>query len=127
MANIISGQGATLIIDSSSTGAGSWYQTSPGMTNMSFQVSHYGTSTASVTGSTVVIEVSNDGVNACATVLGTIVITSASMSSPAAEGFATASNWRYYRAKINSVSAASAAATGTTMAIKVFASGQAIG
>jgi len=121
----INGQGATLLLDSSSTGAGAWCAAGPGITNLSFQVSHYGTSTASVTGSTVVIEVSNDGITACATVLGTITISSAAQSSPAADGFATASNWRYYRAKINSISAATAGAAGTTMAIKVFASGQA--
>jgi hypothetical protein len=123
MSNIIQGHGATLILDTSSTGAGSWYQNQAGMTNLTFQLVCYGTSAASTAGATVSIEVSNDGVNACATVLGTITLSSANGVS---DGFATASNWRYYRAKCTSVTAATAGAAGTTVAEKVYVSGQSI-
>ena len=108
--------GGQVILTSSSTGAGDWHRVHSKLTKLTFQVTHTGTSVGATVGSTTVIEVSNDGVNANATVLGTVGLVGTSV---AADGFATDMHWEYVRAKINSVQAATAGSTGNTFAIAV--------
>jgi hypothetical protein len=52
-------------------------------------------------GATVVIEMSNDGINAVATPAGTITLTGAS---PQSDGFTTSAPWKYHRARITAIS-----------------------
>lgn len=55
----------------------------------------------------VVIEGSNDGVNAASTVLGTITLTDAN-GGPVSDGFTTDSAWLYFRSRVVSISGAGA-------------------
>ena len=81
-----SGRVIDILAVSAGTPTGSWmYKDAP---NSTIQV----TSTAAAT---VVIEVSNDGVNAIATALGTITLGAAG-----SDGFTTAAPWKYIRARV---------------------------
>lgn len=87
------------------TGAGAWlYKDSP---NATFQavVSGTGAVTATVT-----IEFSNDGINALATLGGTITLSGTTVVS---DGFSTASSWKYWRANVTAI-------TGTGATVQVF-------
>lgn len=89
-----------------STGAQPWvYKDSPYST---FQATVTGTGavTASIN-----IEVSNDGVNAVATPMGTI---SLSGTTSASDGFTTAAPWKYVRANVTAISG-----TGATVVVKM--------
>ena len=124
MSTNVLGPGPNLILSSSSSGAGDWHRVHPRLGNLTFQVLHVGCSvgaTGTTVSSTVVIEASNDGSNALATVLGTFAI---SGDSPQSDGFTADANWSYIRAKINSVGAASAGSTGSNFAISVRVSAQ---
>jgi hypothetical protein len=84
--------------DTPPTGAitGSWlYKDSPYST---FQAVVNGTGAI---GATVVIQVSNDGVNAISTVLGTITLSGTTVVS---DGFSSTSSWKYVRAVISAPS-----------------------
>lgn len=118
---LLQSPGGQVILASSSTGAGDWYRVHPKLGKLTFQVTHTGTSVGTTIGSTTVIEASNDGVNALATVLGTIAIAGSDVK---ADGFATDAHWEYIRAKINSVQAATAGSTGTTFGISVAVSAE---
>lgn len=120
MAYNIQDAGVTTILDTSSTGAGSWYRVHPKMENLTIHVVQNGTSAGATASSTTVIEASNDGVNPLGTVLGTVALSS---NSGTGDGFAVSAHWQYIRAKLNSIGAASAGATGTTAAVKVLVSG----
>ena len=63
------------------------------------------TGTGTVT-ATVTIQVSNDGVNPCATSAGVITL---SGTSPQSDGFATDAAWKYIRAVISNVTGTGAA------------------
>jgi len=65
---------------------------------VSFQAVVSGTGTV---GATVVFDVSNDGVNACSTVLGTITLTGTTVN---ADGFTTSAPWKYVRARVTAIS-----------------------
>lgn len=103
------------ILNSSSTGAGSWFQLNPKLGNATFQVLTTGSSVGDVVAATVTIEASNDGVNPLATVLGTVTL---STNSPASDGIAINANWKYVRANQTSISAS------TGIKTSVFANGQ---
>lgn len=80
------------------TGAitGSWlYKDSP---HSSFQATVNGTGAV---GATVTIQVSNDGINAVATALGTITLSGTTVAS---DGFAVTSSWKYVRTVISAPS-----------------------
>lgn len=118
---ILNSPSGQVILASSSTGAGSWYRRHPKMAKLTFQVVHVGTSAGATVGSTVVIEASNDGVNALATVLGTVALAG---DTPQSDGFAIDAPWEYYRAKINSIVAATAGSTGSSFSVSVAVSAQ---
>ena len=78
------------------TGAGKLlYKDSPTAT---FQAVVTGTGTVSAT---VTIEYSNDGINVCSTVGGTITLSGTTTSS---DGFTSSSPWKYARANVTAVS-----------------------
>ena len=78
------------------TTTGSWiYKESPFAT---FQATVTGT--GAVTG-TVVIDVSNDGVNAVGTAMGTITLSGTTSSS---DGFTTVCPWQWCRARVTAIS-----------------------
>jgi len=58
------------------------------------------TGTGAVT-ATVVIDCSNDGVNACATPLGTITLSGTTSN---ADGFTTMAPWKFIRARVTAIS-----------------------
>mgnify|MGYP001558102766 CR=1 FL=1 len=100
---ISSGTVDTILSAAIATGAGSAiYKTSPKTT---FQATVVGTGavTANVT-----IEVSNDGINWCSTVLGTIILSGTTTSS---DGFTTDAPWKYVRANVIAISGTGAAVT----------------
>lgn len=78
------------------TGAGAFlYKSSPKATYQA-TVSGTGAVTATVT-----IEYSNDGVNACSTVGGTITLSGTTSST---DGFTSDSPWKYVRANVTAIS-----------------------
>ena len=109
------------ILNSSSTGAGEWYRVHPKHSNLTFQVIHTGTSVGATVASTVLIEASNDGVNALSTPLATIVIAG---DTPQSLGVAIDANWQWVRAKNNAIQAATAGSTGSAFAVKTVVSSQ---
>lgn len=111
MANNIYSPGPQTIFSSSSTGAGSWYRLHPAVRNVTFQCLQAGSSVGVTVGSTVYIEVSNDGVNALATKPATIAFNGAS---PQSDGFTMDAHYEYVRANLNSL---------TTGLVSIIASG----
>jgi hypothetical protein len=78
------------------TATGSWYwKDAP---KSAIQASVVGTGAVSAT---IILEVSNDGVNAVSTALGTITLTGTTSVS---DGFTTDAPWKYLRARITAVS-----------------------
>lgn len=108
MANNIYSPGPQTILNSSSTGSGSWYRLHPNVRNVTFQALLPGSSVGVTVGSTIFIEGSNDGVNAIASKLGTIAFNG---GSPQSDGFTIDAHWEYVRATINSITTASSAAS----------------
>ena len=92
------------ILGSTAVGAGSWYRVPQKAGIMTFHSVQTGTA-GSTHSSVVDIEGSNDGVNAIATALGTITLSSA--ASPGSDGLAIDAAWAYFRAKINSITTGS--------------------
>ena len=54
---------------------------------------------------TIVFDVSNDGINACTTSLGTITLSGTTVNS---DGFTTSAPWKYVRARVTAISGTSA-------------------
>ena len=115
------GPGPTIILTSSSSGAGDWYRVHDKLGTLTFQVLHIATSVGASISSTTVIEVSNDGTYPLDTVAGSIVLAGASQLS---DGFATNAAWGWVRAKINSLGATTAGSTGSTFNVSVRVSAQ---
>ena len=108
MANVIQSAGPNSILSSSSTGAGSWFRVHPDIRNITFQVSHTGSSVGTSVASTVYIQVSNDGVNPLNTKAATVVMGGAGLdTSPAVDGFSLDAHYEYVRAYTNSLSTGS--------------------
>lgn len=99
------GAGQNLILNSSSTGPGSWFRRMSPDGAPAFQA----TLNAAAAGgaASVNIEVSNDGVVPCATVLGSITL--AATSTGYGDGFASLTGWEYYRASLESITTGSVA------------------
>lgn len=104
MANNIYTAGPVTILNSSSTGPGSWYRLHPSVRNLTVQALQTGSSVGVTVGSTIYVEGSNDGVNAIATKLATIVFNGAS---PQSDGFSLDAHWEYIRLNTNSVTTGS--------------------
>ena len=98
MANNL-GAGQNLILASSSTGPGSWYRRAAPDGAPAFQAVL--NAAASGGAASINIEVSNDGVVPCATVLGSITL--AATSTGYGDGFASLTGWEYYRASLQSI------------------------
>ena len=113
--------GGQTILNSSSTGPGDWYRIHPKLGKLFVSVTHQATSVGASLSSTVNIEASNDGVNALATKLGTIVFAGDTIQT---DGFAIDSHPEYIRANYNSIGAATAASTGSGFAITTRLSAQ---
>lgn len=96
-----SGKVMDLLQNATTTVTGDWkYKDAPQAT-IQATVSGTGAVTA-----TVIIDVSNDGVNAVATPAGTITL---SGTTSASDGFVTSSPWKYIRARVTSISGTNAA------------------
>lgn len=91
-----SGRVLDILKDATTTVTGAWmFKDAP---QASYQATVSGTGAVTAT---VVIEVSNDGVNAVTTPLGTITLSGTTSSS---DGFTTDAPWKYVRARISAVS-----------------------
>lgn len=112
MANNIYSPGPQTIFSSSSTGAGSWYRLHPQVRNVTFHALQVGSSVGVVVGSTIWVEVSNDGINPLATKPGTVAFNGAS---PQSDGFTMDAHYEYVRANLNA---------STTGLVSVIASAQ---
>jgi hypothetical protein len=95
--------GPQTILNSSSTGAGNWYRVHPQIRNITFQA--VATGASATIGSTVLVQGSNDGINAVASTLATIALNST--STVASDGFVLDAHWEYVRAQINSLTTGS--------------------
>lgn len=105
MANNIQNSGQTTILNSSSTGPGDWYQIHPGIRNITFQVTHSGSSVGTSVASTTYLQVSNDGVNPLQTKAGTVAMGTTPLDiSPASDGFSLDAHYGWVRGNINSIS-----------------------
>lgn len=108
MAFTLNSAGPTTILNSSSTGAGSWYRVHPKLGTMTFSVKHSGLSAGVTCQSTVYIQASNDGTNPLLTTAGTSVDALATFvtngGSPQVQGVAINANWGWVRAFTNSIS-----------------------
>lgn len=102
-----SGNVLDILSGATTTTVGSWrYKDSPHAT---FQATVEGTGAVSAT---VEIQVSNDGVNACETEAGTIILSGTTSSS---DGFTTQhSPWKYVRAEVTAISG-----TGASVSVKM--------
>lgn len=76
--------------------------------NASYQVVVSGTGTVTAT---VIFDVSNDGINAVTTTLGTVTL---SGTTTASDGFTTSAPWKYVRARVTAI-------TGTGAIVNVYA------
>lgn len=95
-----SGRITDILVSATTTTTGSWmYKDAP---NATYQATVSGTGAVSAT---IVIDVSNDGVNAVTTALGTITL---SGTTSASDGFTTSAPWKYVRARITAISGTNA-------------------
>lgn len=93
---IKSGKVIDILQNATTTTTGDWhFKDSP---FASFQASVTGTGAVTAT---VVIDVSNDKVDACATPMGTITL---SGTTSVADGFVTVAPWKYVRARVTAIS-----------------------
>jgi hypothetical protein len=106
MANNIHPAGTTNILASSSTGPGSWFRLHPAVRAPTVQMTLTGSSVGVLISGVANIEVSNDGINPCQTLAGTITLSS--LASPTADGFALVAHWEYMRANLQSISSGAA-------------------
>lgn len=106
MANFYDQRGdvQAIVTGVTATGTGSWVEKVAALATLQAVV--VGTGAVSAT---VVIDCSNDGVNACSTPLGTISI---SGTTSASDGFTTNAPWRFIRARTTAISG-----TGATVSV----------
>lgn len=81
---------------STTTATGAWVY--KGAVQTTFQATVTGTGAVTAT---VVIDCSNDGVNACSTPLGSITLSGTTSN---ADGFTTAAPWKFVRARVTAIS-----------------------
>ena len=95
-----SGRVTDLLSNKTTTVTGDWkFKDAP---KAAIQATVTGTGSVSAT---IVLEVSNDGVNALATTLGTITLSGTTSNS---DGFTTDAPWKYIRAKVTAISGTNA-------------------
>lgn len=106
MENVVvkSGKVSNVVTGVTTTDTGDWIYKDAPKTTIQATVTGTGAVTA-----TVVIDCSNDGVNACATALGTI---SLSGTTSASDGFTTDAPWKFIRARTTAISG-----TGATVVV----------
>ena len=93
---IKSGKVMDLLQGATSTTTGDWkFKDAP---FASYQASVSGTGAVSAT---IVIDVSNDGITACSTPMGTITL---SGTTAVSDGFVTVAPWKYVRARVTAIS-----------------------
>lgn len=91
-----SGRVVDILPATATTATGSWmFKDAP---NASYQATITGTGTVTAT---IILEVSNDGVNAVSTALGTITLTG---TTTASDGLTTSAPWKYIRARVTAIS-----------------------
>ena len=118
--------GATAILsntDGTTAVEGSWYEVNPRLRDLSFQAVLQASSAGATCGSTVVIEVSNDGTYPLATKL-TIALTNTTTTYVSDGGTFPSSMqcaWRYVRANVSSLTTSTAGSAGTPQ-VNVYAS-----
>lgn len=97
---IKSGRVTDILVGATTTTTGPWmFKDAP---QASFQATVTGTGAVTAT---IVFDVSNDGVNAVSTALGTITL---SGTTSASDGFATSAPWKYVRARVTAISGTNA-------------------
>lgn len=116
MAYTLNSPGPINILSTTAQSTGSWYRVHPKASALTFQVVHTGTSVGATVGSTTIIEASNDGVNALATPLGTVALSSNSGTN---DGFTINAGWAFVRARVGSLAATSAGSTGSSYNLSV--------
>lgn len=106
MENVVvkSGKVSNVVTGVTVAGTGAWVYKDAPKTTLQATVTGTGAVTA-----TVVIDCSNDGVNACSTPLGTI---SLSGTTSASDGFTTDAPWKFIRARTTAISG-----TGATLVV----------
>lgn len=95
-----SGKVSNVVTGVTGANTGAWVYKDAPKTTIQATVTGTGAVTA-----TVVIDCSNDGVNACATALGTI---SLSGTTSASDGFTTDAPWKFIRARTTAISGTNA-------------------
>ena len=113
--------GPNNILSTTGQSTGNWYRVHPRMSRLTFQVLHTGTSVGATVGSTTIIEASNDGINALATPLGTVGLSSNSGTN---DGFTIDAGWSFVRARVASLAATTAGSAGSAYNLSVNVSGQ---
>lgn len=106
--------GGQTILSCTAPTTGDWYRVNPKLGNLSFQFVHTASSAGATIASSSVIQVSNDGVNPLATVLGTVGLAGDTLLS---DGFTSDQHFEYVRAVVQTCSATSAGAAGTVMGV----------
>lgn len=116
---LIQSPGATVLLTSTAgttKTVGSWFEVHPKLGKWAFQALLTASSAAATCGSTIYIEVSNDGVYPIATKGLTIALTNTSTDYVCDGGcFATsmAGSWRYVRANLQSLTTSTAGSAGS--------------
>lgn len=102
MENVVvkSGKVSNVVTGVVGAGTGAWVYKDAPKTTIQATVTGTGAVTA-----TVVIDCSNDGVNACSTPLGTITLSGTTSSS---DGFTTDAPWKFIRARTTAISGTNA-------------------
>ena len=116
MSYVLNSPGPINILSTTGQSTGNWYRVHPNARAITFQVVHTGTSVGATVGSTTIIEASNDGVNALATPLGTVALSSNSGTN---DGFTINAGWAYVRARVGSLAATTAGSTGPSYNLSV--------
>lgn len=101
--HLASGSVIDIMSSVTTTATGNWIFKDRPTTTVQATVAGTGTVTA-----TVIIDVSNDGANACSTVAGTITLSGTTAN---ADGFVIAAPWKYIRARVTAISGTGAAVT----------------
>lgn len=114
---LINNAGPVTIFSAEAAATGNWYRVHPKLSNLTFQATQTGASVGTTMSSSLVIQASDDGVNALDTALGTI--TWSSQATPNSDGFTINAAWNYVRAKLNSISTSTSSTNANSVAVVV--------
>ena len=122
--NFVQTPGPVVILGpTTAVSTGNWFKVSPKLTKWAFGIDQTGSSARSTVNSSGVIEVSFDAVTPCETVLGTWSLDGPAAGSPGAELLVIPSSLQgqfpYVRARIVTIGASSAGASGTPGGVQV--------